>query len=83
MNTNNFRLHAEQQADIQAHEAWQQGRRPLPHVGHDPRFLRTYDGQGNVTLFDLEEGVESRPFRVHVDEREQQEWMRGQKSHRS
>lgn len=81
--TNCWRQYQEAQADIAAMEAYREGIRPLPHQPHDPQFLRMYDQQWNVTLVDVESGEESRPFRVHYEEREQQEWMRVQKSHRS
>lgn len=82
-NTNNPRARAEKDDARAESEAWQEGKRPLPHVGHDPQFLHIYDGHGNVTLVDLEDGTESRAFRVHYEEREQQEWQRQQKELRS
>ena len=73
-----FRQFNQIQADIAEHEAWQAGKRPLPHEPRDPTFLRMYAG-GFVTLVDLEDGTESRAFRVDYEEREQQEWMREQR----
>lgn len=83
MTTNNFRQYAEDQSDLAAHEAYLSGKRPLPHVGHDPRFLRMYDRRGNVTLTDLEDGTESPAFRVDYETAEQEAWMESQRQLRS
>lgn len=67
-NTNNPRARAEQDDARAELEAWCEGRRPLPNVGHDPRFTRIYsDGPhwGYVTVIAPDGELER--FRVHLD----------------
>lgn len=80
--TNDFRRYAEQQADLQEHEAWKAGRRPLPHEPRDPRFRATY-GNGYVFDTDLETGEESPVWRVDYEEAERMAWQRRQEEYRS